>query len=388
MVLPELATGATCRPAPKVSTRLDQAISLKQVSALLSKCRPGAGCEPVLRKLFGMKVPVGIIIDRGNRDVILVGQNKGRAAALDIDDLVVGLRHAAQRYAVRSGNRLQLSDPGVSIDPDPKVWRALGQIAERRTGQAFRTSWAKTCKLPMSTRILGVPNDCRMAAVMMDADYRMKLIANGAINLASVESAMDERLRRTKRGERIKGSASSRYWFSAGAFGYRSDATGHLIEKAQIQLSTEATFRNIHGKIVDSGGNNPIAERFACRFTDNYAVIARARDLGIYKELDDMFRWVAIGQLIKERRAFEVANFDDHVLMKRWGIGTYKIPKTLPGQARFGEANRVTLSSCGGVTIDVSRTLKSNTGHRREVQAVARSVLSARPEPRAVHWRL
>src|SRR5581483_3191317 len=132
--------GSVCpnppRPAQLVA-RPQRAVSLRQVTAALKSGRP-----VTLEKLTRLD---GYIIDAANHDIVLWGLSEQGQPELQIQDFVVALRAAHDRYDNRYGNEV----PFISIDPDPAVFLRLREIhAPDWTVPDVQTRYKEICKAP------------------------------------------------------------------------------------------------------------------------------------------------------------------------------------------------------------------------------------------------
>ena len=69
----------------------------------------------------------------------------------------------------------------ISIDPNIAAIREIANIAVRDPQR--RAKFAEICKSPQVVRVEGMPRNCRIAKVLIDADYRMKMVAQGSVIL-------------------------------------------------------------------------------------------------------------------------------------------------------------------------------------------------------------
>ena len=99
----------------------DRAVSLRVLQQTLRQCRPRDDCSRALVGFAGLTRVTGYVVDRDNRDVIVVGEVEPGRPLLDLDDFVVALRNAWHRYVERKGHTIYYSAPSCSIDPEPAV---------------------------------------------------------------------------------------------------------------------------------------------------------------------------------------------------------------------------------------------------------------------------
>ena len=131
------ATAQTCpitRPGPE--PKVERAVSVKQLQSRLRRCGDGRSCSKDVRQFYGITRIVGYMVDRENRDIVVLGSVDPGAPALDVEDFIVALRNLKLRYAEQRGNTIYYSYPAVSIDPNPNVLRDLERIMAGISGSS------------------------------------------------------------------------------------------------------------------------------------------------------------------------------------------------------------------------------------------------------------
>ncbi len=327
-------------------------------------------------KLCGITRLQGFIVDSGARDIILVGSVDPTYPTLHADDLVVAFRSAHMVYVQRKGNVRYFTPPGCSIDPDPKVLQQLRQVGrgagsgdDRR--QAVNREWEAVGKQPQKVRVLGVPFDSRFAKVMVDADYFMKSLSNGSVDLeipgfVSLMSLGADQLKEalaTGVQPNDMDHALNRFWFSPGEATYEENDGLVRLRECQVRLLTEEEFLTSMSEVKGKGKSSKLAQQFADAFTAKYSEISEARP--VYKELQALFRFVAIANLVKEQKAISRSGHQFSYLLTNHKVQNVPVSRTLPGQTRIVEITEesqrqsgaairsLTLMSCGGVSMDV-----------------------------------
>lgn len=377
-----------CRPDSPVSARIDLAVSVRAMERELEECASRGRCRPEQRTFQGLTRIAGLVVDRRNNDLVLVGTADAALAPLDIDDFVVAIRNVFGAYAEQN----TITAPAVSIDPDPAVFDQLDKIAARlrkSLGKNFAQKWRETCSYPQDTRLLGVPPS-RMGRVMLEADFAMKQITDGSMRLGipGFESLFDSRIG----GSGVNAANTNRFWFTAGPFRYALDPDGFTFEVAEVALVTEAEHLTRSGQFKSSGQTDNLAQAYACRFTKNYPKISELPGFEVYKELEDMYRWVALAQIVKGQDLFQAAGYAPLYLLNDWPIRSARLPATLPGRARVevyqdGGLN-YRLATCGGVSITFDNGLETLGEAAANAAKVVQSTIAGRPGPSALSWWL
>ncbi|MFH1139612.1 MAG: DUF1598 domain-containing protein [Pseudomonadota bacterium] len=365
-----------------------RAVSLGRLADLLKGCRPGGDCPREVLELGGATTLAGFVIDPENHDVILVGRVDPGRPALHTEDLLTALRAVNMKYASLKDGVYQYFNPSCSIDPDPRDFAELQSQASGR--------WPEICRRPQVVSVRGLPFDCRFARVMVEADYDMKALANGASLLKNMEFRSLPQIRLAEdeqdmlAGRPVKeGFTINRFWFFPGETSFiRQAGQGVLIEKAVVTLLTEKEYIDRRGK-YSGAGTDPQAEEFARRFARDYALIAQERP--IYLELENLFRLTALAKALDHEKAFKTAGLDAGFLLDGYQLPRAEVRRTVPG---FYAEDRLTvktksstIQSCGGVSISLDLQDRDfSPDSSGKTSRALETVRQARPSPQALTW--
>ena len=375
-------------------------------------------------RLCGITQVTGYLTDDETRDVIVIGRVDPSLPPLHLDDLAIALRNVWLTYARTEGRTRYYSPPGCSIDPNPENLRELQRVGTNMHDSATSDKmdsaldqWSKIGRRPQSVRVMGVPFDSRFAKVMVDADYYMKRLVNGSVALGiSGFQSLGEMTAEVVRQELAKGSETSsipehslnRFWFSPGESTYEEDDGVITLKSCRVKLLTEEEFVTEHGRVAGFGRPSSLAAKFARGFTDHYDQIAAARP--IYKELEGLFRLVALARLMDDGHA---SSGGLTYLLKSHRVATAPVSRQVLGLTNLrrivetkdtasGKATiSVVLQSCGGVSMDVRPKRvgrparpKTTTASKHTASAVPhrpspslkKTVLAAREAPGKLSW--
>ncbi|MEK6280193.1 MAG: DUF1598 domain-containing protein [Acidobacteriota bacterium] len=376
-LLPAACTKPSKKSSAPVSTSGDaiRAVSLQGLQAQLRNCMPQNSCPQELLQFAGIKKIMGVIADEQNHDLIVFGPTDDDRPPLQLEDFVGALRNAWLQYAPLNDNVYQYSSPGCSIDPNPRVMQQLQQVGHSlhtATTSAKITksldNWNRVCELPQSVRVLGIPFDTHFAQVLVKADYDMKQLVDGSdpVDIPGLTSMKDMRVEAAEnqlaQGQPItlSGPTLNRFWFYPGENVYEEHDGIILIKECPVTLLTEEMYSNRGGQLAGSGGANPLANTYADSLTLLYDKLAEERP--IFDELENLFRFVALAQILKARYA-SPANFDLSYLLEGYPVPLTPVAKSLPGRHAIkqiqhreesaGGSSELTLylPSCGGVDI-------------------------------------
>lgn len=370
---PVNAQDTACEPPEIKRPEIDRAVSLKGLERELVKCGSDTACTAPGRSLYDLTSIDGFVVDTQAQDIILVGHRAEGGRPLDLDDFVVMLRNALNLYARREGNTIWYTAPGVSIDPRPETIARLQELDQLTGGlEDYADEWPEFCEVPQDVRILGVP-ESRAAAIMLEADYKMKRFVNGQVAIASPGYAsLSDLSLEAARNAAQSGEAEhaigglTRFWFSAGTHRVTADDDVIMLETANVVLLDEAEFLTREGEVVAAAEPNDLAREFSCAFSRNYRAIAAEPEHAVYADLQEIFRWAALARLMVDRDAFGAAGFRPRWLIEDYSVTPQSLPATLDGiseirrwpekdDPEYGQSRvRLVLPSCGGVAVDHS----------------------------------
>ena len=399
-----------------------RALSLKVLQQQVQACQGRQNCSETLLQLAQLTRIDGYVIDSENKDVILIGKVDPTMPKLYLEDFVLALRDAWKMYAVKKGNTFVYSEPGCSIDPHPKVMGKLQEIGEwlnqARPSQLEEglEAWHKVCHMPQRVRVFGLPGS-RFTKILVTSDYFMKKLVDGSEQIkvkgfaSLVEWHMEEAKKALQKGiqAQIPLGSMSRFWFYPKLFckeGTRcrehekitvlnkEDDDILLIDRFGIMLRTEDEYLNSKGEIVGRGQPDPMANKWAAMFTDQYQAIAKIHP--VYQDLENLGRFIALGRTMNHRSIFQQAGLDVRWLLTQFTIQEIHIERTVPGhssvktlehredRARGYSLASVTIPSCGGVELAV----KVGKGNfmKASLKELKNRIFLSRPTKTTLQW--
>lgn len=336
---------------------------------------------------------------RGQNLALLALREPGRPL-LRLDDFAVAWLN------VTTGRE----EPGCSIDPLPQTIEQLNAISRRIQAEErldrvdiLLRQWQQIAQQPQEVVVFGVSRDTHFARVMVEADYFMKEVVHSREQFPGVQGLFDVRWEEAKaelegRGrDSAFGRSMHRFWFNAGEpLVYRTEGVAILAE-CPVILRTEEQALLPGGRLRDAGRADPLAQQFAEAVTRNFPQIAEQKPL--YRELENLYRHVAIAKLIWETRGPpNLAEIVDQ-LVREVQIERPRTPRTLPGKVRVESAEaeravaggfiqaRTWVFACGGVSVNVAiapRNVREFVGVSGKT--IARHVASSQPGISAVWW--
>lgn len=415
---------AETAPLSKTSHHnIQRALSLKVLQQQVRACQPKQTCSETLLQLAQLTRIDGYVIDAKNKDVILIGQVDPTMPTLYLEDFVLALRDAWKMYAIKKGDTYIYTEPGCTIDPQPRVMGKLQEIGAWLNGaspsqiQEGLEVWHQVCHMPQKVQVFGLPFHTRFAHTMVIADYFMKKLVDGS-EQANVEGFaslvkwhMEEAEKVLQNGlsAQIPLGSMSRFWFYPRLFCKegetcpdsekisllnKKDKDILIIDRFDIMLRTEEEYLNAKGEMVGRGQPDPMAKKWAEMFTKRYADIARIHPM--YQDLENLGRFIALARTMHDQSVFRQAGLDIQWLLNQFTIQETHVDKTIPGHSSVktlehrGERTtgyslvRVTMPSCGGVEMAVKVGKKNFVV--ASLQELKNLILATRPLKPTLLW--
>jgi hypothetical protein len=317
-------------------------ISLNRLEAAISE-RLAAGQSPSqeMRALAGLTAVQYVFYYPDTRDIViagpaegffadptdrLIGMQTGRPVVL-LEDLVTALR------AYAPGQR-PTQIISVSIDPTPQGLQQMNQFLTSvrgrvRPSDARRLAAGLKDNLGLQTvTFKGIPSSTHFARVLVEADYRMKLIGIGLERLP-----LPNRVRVRSYVERanpsaVAANAMERWYFQPNYDGIAvsEDGLAMKIKERGVQLVGENE-RVAGGRRAASGRVNKASQAFCQEFTDKFNLIAQR--VRIYAELRQLIDVAIAAAYIQQQDFYGQAGWEMPVLMdeSQLAVETYTVPE-------------------------------------------------------------
>lgn len=374
-----------------IKTRPERAVSLRRVSEALAAGKPA--------RFEGLTRLDGYVVDDENKDIVLFGISESGQPELQPADFIVALRSAYVRGEVYR------KSAAISIDSEPGYYRRVDGL--KITNPADRRRYQELCALAdlRKVRVDGMPRHCRVAKILLDADIKMKQVAQGRAKLPIRSPFLGDFDSEIKdwRAEIAAGrdpsaisGAITRYWFTPGRFGYGAPADNPNIVRfthAQVTLRTEEEADTDSGR-KSTGKINSYARAFTCAWTERMEEVYRSEPL--WQEMRNMYRHFAMARIMRDLDAIEAAGFDAAFLLDGYEIPRVPVPDTTAGGSRVETATRrdgrmtytYARSTCGGVDVGFNKPLEKRPDADGDIHLAGRNVLGSRPAPVALAWAI
>ncbi len=316
-----------------------------------------------------------------------VGTNSG-TPTLQLDDLVTVLR--------------TFSDEGAqvfrcSIDPQPENIKALKEFATTSQQRgALRPSavkgWANELGEVLGRQnitVEGVPVDSRVARVIVDADYRMKLIGIGKLEGGSSIPDYFELL--AKNPAVASGSLDALRWWMTMNYDeilHSPDRNTFEIRGSAVQCQSENEFLTDAGQRVATGQAEPVNQLFASNFTEHFAELAD-RD-PIFADLQGIFDLALVAALLHHEGVDESLNWNGGVFASTGAYQplTYPAPKQCDSVVnhRVYNGKEIVVQVAGGVRADLMSVVLNEEIQKESPRLTQVSDNSKAPELPAGRW--
>jgi hypothetical protein len=278
-----------------------------------------------------------------------------------LDDLLVLLRR---------GGEAADSFFGCSINPRQealaKTQAFLASSSQRPLQPGQRNTWLRNLRDSVGQQdieVFGIDPASRVARVLVEADYHMKLIGMGlADGVDGVASYLD-----LVKATRSAPAAMSvlRWWFTLNYETIRASETGDAFELVGqgVRVLSENEMLADQGRRVHTGQSEPLNREFAESFTAHFEELAAK--YAIYGELRNIFDLAMAVALIQSEGLAQRANWEPGTLISGENL---RLPRgTVPRQVetvinhRLINGRQIVAGVSGGVMVAPNDVLPSKT---------------------------
>jgi hypothetical protein len=240
-----------------------------------------------------------------------VGRESGHPM-LHLDDLVVVLRTFAPGGQGEFGCSINTREANLkAVKEFVEASNSAGPLAP---GQLSR--WLKELHDRLGLQdvvVTGVPANTRVAQVLVEADYRMKLIGVAKLDTGKLIPSYFDLL---KAAGQTKGAPMEalRWWLTMkyAAIAHNTDRNYFEIQGSSVLVQSENQFVNSQGQHVPTGASEPVNLRFAQNFTQKYNELAQ-RDL-VFADMRNIFDMALVAALCRQEYLHEKAG---------WNLGVF-----------------------------------------------------------------
>lgn len=294
----------------------------------------------------------GFFADQTER---LVGMNSGQPTLL-LEDLVTALR------AFAPGSK-PTSVISVSIDPTAEGLQQMNRFIQQarrvaRPSDAARLARGIKENLGLQTvTFKGIPNSTHFARVLVEADYRMKLVGIGLERLpVNMKSYVDR-----ANPSAIASNAMERWYFQPNYDGIavNEDGSAMRIKERGVQL-VGANERVVGGQRSASGRVNRASQAFCQEFTEKFTEIQQR--VRIYAELRQLIDVSIAAAYIQQQDFYGKLEWQMPILLdeSQVSVETYTAPEQVETAVNaIWRGNTLMTPLGGGVHVEPRLALRS-----------------------------
>lgn len=377
-------------------------VSLRKLAETIAeKEANGEKLDETILKLAGLVRVQYVFILPEQKDIILAGPAEGwmpdaagRIVGITsglptilLEDLVVALR----AYGPEQPNNLWV---GCTINPTGQALANLNEFnrsVPSRVPQSARADTADWMVNGMRDAlgladivVFSISAKTHMARIMIEADYRMKLIAVG---LEAPPIRMPTFFSQLKSPPK---NSYQRWWFTPNykAVKLTEDRQSMEFISDGVQLLTDDYGANAKGQLVKTGRKpSGPAKRYASVFTKKYGEIAERSP--IFQQLRNMIDLLIVGAYLQQENAFEQIDLVDNVFQDNEVqlVRLLDEPLKTPCVANATwKGSRLIAVAGGGVSIQANKALLPENVQTAEKESQLRIELVANLDQESWWW--
>ena len=278
-----------------------------------------------------------------------------------------------------------------TIDPKADQVKAVKEFASRTqlsAGTVRRFTEQVEQMLGLQTvTVMGVPNDSRVASVIVDADYQMKLIGIGRREGAPGMKSYFELAGRSERS----GAAMDalRWWMTVGyeAIQMSPDQTAFEFTGRSVRCLSENQLVEADGTRRSTGKVDGANAEFARLFTEHLPELAEQD--AVFADLQNVFDLALATTLISTMELQQRAGWKSSVFVadSKFPTASVEVPAELmtAASSRVYRGGSIIVQVAGGVRVDV-RDIVDNPDSFKVVPSVGTAARNANPTGQSGHW--
>lgn len=307
----------------------------------------------------------------------MLGTSTGRPP-LRLDDLIVALRTVPHASLI-----------GCSIDP---TQQGLARFNDYLKRNSFATTTAviqqrfREMTRAMGTQdvsVFGVPPDSHFASVLVEADYRMKLMSVGLER---------PKIARWKSHLQLIGNGGNtlqRWWFTPlyDAFRQSEDGNAFQISGQRVQLMSQSEQVSASGKISAAALQAQSIEKFARQFTERYEDVAEVSP--IFAELQNIIDLAILAALFEKEQLPQRVGWSMELFLDeaQTPLAKGNSPSKVESVCNYRKAGRSIVGLVGGgVSISPNKLLRQVEFEREGNRELESKVRGSVPPDDLGNW--
>lgn len=361
------AGGATARSARQESEL--RYISLPRLERELELLRlTGQPIDDSLRVLAGLRRVQYVFVYPDTGDLVLAGpagnwrEQDGRvvsvatgAPVVRLEDLVVLMRRARQS---------QGEVFGCAITPRQENLAQTQEYLKATTARPLRPGerdrWIDGIRNALGQQVIsvfGLDPRTRVARVLVEADYHMKLIGMG---LEEGVPGLESYLESVPLGPKHPSHPMSvlRWWFTLNydAITATRDRLAFELRGPGVRVLSENELLTEQGERIHTGTSDELNARFARDFTRHFDLLAEKYP--VYAELRNVFDLALVAALFEEQGLYERANWQAAAMLDPGRLPVASLPPPREVESvinhRVAGGKYIVVGVSGGVSVDPS----------------------------------
>lgn len=296
-----------------------------------------------------------------NDQGLAVGIESGRPV-LQLDDLVTVLRTFSDQ-----GEEIF----GCSFDPRAEGLARVKEFVAKsnargplRAGAGVR-NWTKQLKDQLGVQditLYGVPDTSRVARVLIEADYRMKMIGIGKMDAGDNIPSYFDLLAKHNNNAPQKLEAL-RWWLTMkyDSVMHNTQRTAYQVVGSSVLCQSENQIVTKDGERLQTGKAEELNREFAANFTKHYQELAQ-QDL-VYADLQNIFDLAMVAALMRNEQLAQRAGWEMNAFAAN---GAYRPAELEPAHTvetvvnhRVYNGKDVVVQVAGGVRVDTRSVVKN-----------------------------
>lgn len=323
-----------------------------------------------------------------NAQGMAVGVESGRPV-LQLDDLITVLRTFSNQ-----GENIF----GCSFDPRAEGLASVKEFVAQsnargplRAGAGVR-SWTRQLKEKLGVQditLYGVPDTSRVARVLIEADYRMKLIGIGKMDAGdNIPSYFD--LLAKQDSKSAQNLEALRWWLTMkyDSVLHNAERTAYQVVGSSVLCQSENQIVTNEGERLQTGQAEKLNREFAANFTRHYQELAQ-QDL-VYADLQNIFDLALVAALMRNEQLADRAGWEMTAFAAN---GVYHPAEFEPAHTvetvvnhRVFNGKDVVVQVAGGVRVDTGSVVKNQNNLKVSQEVGAVSTQSKAPALPVGRW--
>ncbi|MCH9653521.1 MAG: DUF1598 domain-containing protein [Planctomycetes bacterium] len=323
-----------------------------------------------------------------NDQGLAVGIESGRPV-LQLDDLVTVLRTFSNQ-----GEEIF----GCSFDPRAEGLARVKEFVAKsnargplRAGAGVR-NWTKQLKDKLGVQditLYGVPDTSRVARVLIEADYRMKMIGIGKMDAGdNIPSYFD--LLANHNSKDPQNLEALRWWLTMkyDSVLHNAERTAYQVVGSSVLCQSENQIVTKEGDRLQTGKAEELNREFAANFTKHYQELAQ-QDL-VYADLQNIFDLALVAALMRNEQLANRAGWEMNAFAAN---GAYDPAQFEPAHTvetvvnhRVYNGKDVVVQVAGGVRVDTRSVVKNQDNLKVSEKVGALSTQSRAPALPVGRW--